>query len=439
MKTTGNPGRINMNTNIGFTFILLLHVILCLYFTSCNLQKTVSNSNLGESFFKIYDKTDTINYTSIDVKQTAEGKYIILGTFDKYPYLLKVDERGDFLWDSANINGLKNYLEPIPNLLIINDAYYFFCKKIAEPGRIISLIKVEQENENFENELDICFENIYKNRGYTLYTVKPVHASVIDVYNYLLMSTNNWGDILTDPGERNTDLEWTQKNVVHYNGNSCLVSYPASDRKFHYTGKLKNTGKYYYQTFPKAGYPFKEYCIKIKMEDLDGNGFRPEFILDQPLVAMEWDDSQLDNNNLKLSGAFVKNNIVHFFVNIDIKIDKEAQNQQQQIKLEEKHSQPELLETKPVYITNAAVNGQEIIFFVGTTRADKVVLYAYSFKKDMFLGKRYFGDIRLYEASGLINTDDQGLAILGITYVIDFYKRICLFKLSKTELEEMSQ
>ncbi|NIM11624.1 MAG: hypothetical protein GTO45_05975, partial [Candidatus Aminicenantes bacterium] len=52
-----------------------------------------------------------------------------------------------------------------------------------------------------------------------------------------------------------------------------------------------------------------------------------------------------------------------------------------------------------------------------------------------YLAVKYLGDIHIYEAAGLIDTEDGGLAILGTTYVTGLLGRICLFKLSKAELE----
>jgi len=64
-------------------------------------------------------------------------------------------------------------------------------------------------------------------------------------------------------------------------------------------------------------------------------------------------------------------------------------------------------------------------------------LYAYEKSSGDFLNNRYFGDIRIYEAAGLIDTYDGGLAILGNTFVMDQLGRICVFKLSKTEVEDL--
>jgi hypothetical protein len=94
--------------------------------------------------------------------------------------------------------------------------------------------------------------------------------------------------------------------------------------------------------------------------------------------------------------------------------------------------------SRPVYIKTIRVVDRDIVFFSGGTGFDRIVLYAYDLSAGRFLGKEYYGEKRLYEAAGLIGTGDGGLAILGNTYVMDLQKRICLFKLSKAEVEAVA-
>ena len=83
------------------------------------------------------------------------------------------------------------------------------------------------------------------------------------------------------------------------------------------------------------------------------------------------------------------------------------------------------------------MNGQTIVFFAGSSKSDQIVLYTYSVSSGICLDKKYFGGTRFYEAAGLIKTADGGIEILGTTYLASLFDRICLFKLSKEELENM--
>ncbi|MCP5101983.1 MAG: hypothetical protein GY950_01325, partial [bacterium] len=92
-------------------------ILLCLYLVSCNPKFTEPES--GTSFQKIYHKDDLFTYSAIDVQQTRDGGYIILGTVGEAPYLLRVDNEGNYMWDTAPgaFNGCRL---PSASLLIIN-------------------------------------------------------------------------------------------------------------------------------------------------------------------------------------------------------------------------------------------------------------------------------------------------------------------------------
>jgi len=447
--------RKNVNSNINVVFVFILPVFLCLCFASCNTKYKETDPNV--SFSKIYNKSDLSSYVAINITQTPDGGYMILAEVNNHPYFLRVSNKGDFLWDT-DPEAFVDYIYPIPNLVSLNQenqgnhTYYFFCNKIVENDWIPFLLKFSEENKNRVDEVkEISYVNPYPEY---MYSIIPSHASIINNDNYLLLSSNNWGEPVTFIGDGNSNISWKEKinDRTYWNGYNCSVPYPSLDSRFHYTGILKTKGKGYVQTFSQREKPEDEYlpyCFTIRMEAPAGNStIHPEFHINRPFITMEWDDSQWDVSNwdgtnwsgLKLSGAYIDdNNFISLFVNYEIKMD--GQTQPPQISLNENEyqgdPQSELLESKPVYIMTMNVNGQKTVFFAGSTRSDKIVLYAYEWSTRGYLDTRYFGHTRPFEPSGLIQTGDGGLVILGTTYVMDRFGRICLFKLSKTELEDM--
>jgi len=101
--------------------------------------------------------------------------------------------------------------------------------------------------------------------------------------------------------------------------------------------------------------------------------------------------------------------------------------------------QSELKGTTTLLIKAMTVNNGPVIFFAGSTKNNRIVLYAYDRLNGEQIAKTYFGHTHIYEVSALSVTDDDGLALLGSTFAAGQLGRICLFKLSKTDLEILCQ
>jgi hypothetical protein len=173
------------------------------------------------------------------------------------------------------------------------------------------------------------------------------------------------------------------------------------------------------------------------MESPDGIEPHVQFTIDRPFIAMEWDDRQWDVSGwdgMTVSGAYVFDDNVYFFLDAPINHDDPEKLKIEFFPGELKY---ELLATKAVCIKTIPVNGSEIVFFAATNNDNQIILYAYEKSTREYISEKEFGDIRLYEAVDLIETLDGGLAILGVTSVVDQLDRICLFKLSKAEVEAM--
>lgn len=452
-------------------FILPVSLCLFLCLASCNLKSNQENS-FSISFGKIYNKSDTSSYTALDIKQTpGDGGYIILAEVDGYPYLLKVEKDGKFSWDSKDKNIFEYYKYPIAELLTLNSAYYFFCRKEKDNEKKKDnegydwdpvLVKVRKEEKEDKINVDVVtkieFDNPFPPFKFRLI---PIHANLNSENNFLVLVADNWGTQMSFIGKENSNTSWKVDGASHWNRYECVLDYPSTDKRFHYTGRLNTKGTYYFQTFTEYISDFSPPpCFSIRMEaPKEDSDIHPDLFLDRPLIAMEWNDSQWNVSNwdgnqwdgLKLSYAAIDNDMVYFAVNSRIKVEKkieiiykvengeeiEEELEISILKLEEGQPQLELLASKPVYMMSMPVNGKEIVFFAGSTIFNNISLYAYDPVEKTLLNKDYFGDIRSFEAAGLIKTDDDGLAILGITYVMNRLKRICLFKLSKADVEEM--
>lgn len=439
-------------------YVLLGFVLLCVHFMSCEIDK--NGKQQGISFGYIYDSVDQASFAPLDIREIPglDGGYIILGKYKEYPYLLKIDNSGKFSWDTRDFSSFKGYKDPAPDLKVSGQSYYFFCrKKIEEKDRNIAidksltLLKYSHDSEgngSLERTDEIEVPNLY----FTFevydeeYFISPQHTSITCEDDYMFVGQNNIGDIMVFvkvPGSGKSEIKVEDKS--YWAGWACQTSYLATDRRCHYSGRLKNTGKYYFHTYQPDSFNFDlSKCFMIEMEDPGNSGAFLSIKLEKPIIAMAWDDSQFRVSGwggMRVSGAYMDmdenyNNVLYLFINKKIEKNEET-GELYIVDYENSFHHPDLLATKPVFILTKKINNEDYIFFTATSKVNQVKLYAYKPGRVDQLDERAFGEVYVYEAAGLIDTEDGGLAILGATYIGGLYKRICVFKLSGQEVKEI--
>ena len=95
---------------------------------------------------------------------------------------------------------------------------------------------------------------------------------------------------------------------------------------------------------------------------------------------------------------------------------------------------PELVADAPVKIIRTTVEGVELVVYASTTRSRQIGLFAYQLPDGTLRGTRYLGFSNPFEVAALTVTSDGGLAVCGTTFLAGRFPRICLFKLSAEEL-----
>ncbi|MCP5108500.1 MAG: hypothetical protein GY950_34260 [bacterium] len=432
-----NPKNIN-----GVPVFLFLSLCLVFGFFACNPQYTEPDP--AQSFNKIYDNSSSYGFIPVDIKQTGDNGYIILGMIEKHvPYLLRLDREGNYMWDTGGYEYLdKTYMDPIPNILIIEqgqrEEYYFFCNEWwntqGEGSRLIVLLKASDDQKELipEDLPDGPLEAFENNRVFI-----PLHASNTTGTSILLIGADeDSGEVLAVRMKMDGSREAPYKRERYHN--PCINLYTLNDKRLHLTGIIKTPGNDYgfFKTFVNDADGSGKYptCFGLRIlappgiTPFEDNFQKEPFFLSIPYIAMQLDGSDWDGNqwsSLKFSGARIEESVVSFYVNYAITgVGKKNKGDQQ----------PELNDSKWVYIEIMNVNDEPVVFFAGTTKNNQIVLYAYKRSSREPLQKKYFGEIQTYEASGLIGTQDRGLAVLGTTCVADQLNRICLFKLSEEEL-----
>jgi hypothetical protein len=96
---------------------------------------------------------------------------------------------------------------------------------------------------------------------------------------------------------------------------------------------------------------------------------------------------------------------------------------------------PELIPNAKVKILTATVHDKKVLIYASDTQSRQIGLYFYDEATGAFLGSRYLGFSNPFEIGNLIQTEDEGLAVCGTTYLVGRFQRVCVFKLSKQDLE----
>lgn len=409
--------------------VLILPALLYVYLVSTSCDPRYLETDSAASFKKVYDKPRLYGYTAVDIRQTpSDNGYIILGICEGVPYLLKLDKYGNYLWDTSyEMFSSRGWGIPIPELILVErkgepDTYYFFCNKTTDDGHSAVLIEISAGNNVPGKPREISlFPHLPGDR---LVLPMAARAAPPSVPGKLLLALDaSTNEVILVKLDHENNAAWANPLVSGFS-HMCANSYPVSDRRFHFIGfmptQIPGKNLYYFHSYSDSQryeYPF---CFGITViEPISGT---PLVEYPSPMAFLT-----MDNSDSTASGALLIENIITFFVNRSL-----TDVNENTIII-----QFELVPSKPVYMKTMNVNEQKAVFFVGSGRNDKIVLYAYDLSTGSLAAKKYFGHTNVYESAGLIETGDGGLAVLGTTYLAGQLDRICLFKLSKQELEDL--
>ncbi|HLP45255.1 MAG TPA: hypothetical protein VK469_04875, partial [Candidatus Kapabacteria bacterium] len=399
-------------------------VLLCLWITACKLNPPAPEAESSESFSKIYDKPDTATYTAVDIKQTDDGGYIILGMVERQPYLLRIDREGNYIWDTkkdiflndrvVNEDGtitVYDFVDPVPDILIQGSNYYFFCSRESQDSKnkinFLSFLKISDYDKR-PSRVWMDKDEPWLDDTYFIYPMnaKALNDTTGNKDKILVLALNgNVNELLLGiikiEIEMNDKLKGImEKNFPYGEAHSyrCYNNYPILDKRYHFINIIKNhgSGEFYCQSFLKWSWEYDEPCFGVgtfqdMSKNFDEDNF-PIYEINTPFIALRQSASS------SYYGVKIEDKIVKFFTNFELDEEKEE------------YPQFELVESKAVFIETMKVNNEETVFFAGSSKNNKIVLYKYKHKESYF-AKMYFGSTHIYEAHALIETIDGGLAI----------------------------
>jgi hypothetical protein len=391
----------------GLPLFLLLSI---LFLSACDIAKNKVEPDA--SFFKIYENGDFDKaYEPLDIKQTADSGFVILGTTPTdnssffAVYLMKTGNDGSFQWQHT----APELVNPVSELLPSGNDFVFFCMNRDNHGPLTRLVKAAQTPQvvseiGAEYPLSAGLAGsgfllqTYDrfNRQTVVYPVSPEgntgQAAKFDIFEDVEATINSQ---LT---RQNRSLPFfvgaTPSGQYFFNGyNNFTLS-----MTFFNPGDSKQTGILNGERYGGAAMsnalatPDGKFAISRYL----GNGetvFIPKATLSATAIAASKD---------------LKGNVL-----------------------------PELSSFARVLIKRAKIGEKDVLLYGADTKNGQIVIFAYDEASGNLLGSRYLGSGNRFEMGNFTLTREGGMAIAGKTFVVGRFPRICLFKLTPDEVNDL--
>ncbi len=351
----------------------------------------------------------------VDVHQTADGGYIVLAE-KKIPestfrsvYLVRTDKFGKF---QSDMELDETHVNPIGPLMLSDDKFYFFCMNPFNQEALLVSMDAElsalEENSaggltypavaSLDGNLFLLqsYDQVNKN------TVISKHAANGSISGQTLSLSIGVGEDVEEP-IINHFLRTGKRfpfQVGHIAGGSYFFN-----GFFNYTFSL---------VFVDAGLQSEQGVVQGQQDD---GGFSAVLPLGSGKFAASrfnfGDNYLLPNTTLSPTGT-----------STGIELGG--------------NSMPELAANATVRILSANVKSKGILVFATDTRSKQIGLFFYDQATGEFLNSRYLGFSNPFEVGSITSTADGGLMVSGTTYLAGRFPRICLLKISKSELESLT-
>ncbi|MBV6647330.1 MAG: hypothetical protein KI790_17865 [Cyclobacteriaceae bacterium] len=385
--------------------ILRFPILPALFFMACTEEES---SNL--SFTRIFDDLDFhAVYRPVGVQQTIDGGFVILSGInqDNSDYqgirVLKADNDGNIQFVQSLAN---TYVSPAPGLLEKDSMFYFFC--MLESNFTAQIGTIDQDgNTTVPQPVD-------GNLSFPL-------AAAQDANNFILLGydavDNN--STLTIVGEDGSLVDGASYSIGAGNDADQLVldHLISRDKKLPFFAGQSSSGRYYFNSIYNFG-------LSLVFTDLGGT---PTGVLQGQFTdggissVFSHESGTFSLSGFQIEENFVRNNIAINESGIDSSIDFLDRDV------------PEIRTKGASKIVSLTLGNDTFTVVAAETESRQIALYFFD-SDSALIATHYIGYINPFTLSEMIPTQDEGLAVLGTTYLAGRFERIFLNKISRQEL-----
>jgi len=390
---------------------------LSIFLGACDISRN-KDIEPSEVFVKIYENNQfDNNFTPLDIKQTTDGGYLILGeytgsAFSPFPavYLMKIQADGRFEWE---YKATDNYVTPISELLPTSEGNYeFFCSAQSDSLKPIRLSAEQSPRELAKyNLIRALRANLLADGNYGFVSY-PQNSQ-----NTIVATGNPTGGIIRQKQYYNQDNTFIEGQLIRHFQRTRIL-FPIL------MGSRSNGNDLFFTAFRLS-------TITLMSDDLASTNPEPKVIIngngyDTAISALE----PISGNTFAMARYNADGENV-FVPKADVPANGIFTNTSFRGNI-----LPELSKFARVVIRKATIAQRNVTMYLSDTKNGQIVLFIYDQNTGNLIRTRYFGSSNTFQAGNFTLTQDGGIAIVGKNFVAGRFARICLFKLSPKEVEE---
>lgn len=395
--------------------IYTLLVCVCLLWITFSCSEESDPQIDEETFTKIYDNNlFNAAYNPIDMRQTPDGGYLILGSRRLEDsnfagiYMMKVNKQGIF---EKEMEIDAAYVNPVGNLMEYNGEYYFFC--MEEVTLQAQMAKA-----------DALLENV---------AITPVQdaitypsAAAMEGNSFILLSYNHIDKLTTISLIGPTGGTLASKGFDIGVGDDVeeplINHFIQGGKKLPFSVGRIPGGLYYFNGF--FNYTFSLVFTDLNNDDpigvVQGQQDDGGFSAVTPIASTKFAASRFN-----FGDNFLIPNVILPVNSITSSVDYPG------------NTLLELVPNAKVRIIRSVINSTNTLIYGSDSKSKQIALLFYDEATGALVGSHYLGFSNPFEVATLVQTADEGLAVCGTTYLAGRFPRICLFKISKKDLEKM--
>ena len=396
--------------NIFPGFIVLLIIVL----VSCEIKD--SDIAPDASFVRVYESSNIDEaYYPEDIIQLENRNYLIISSLDDSSFtnfpkvsLTALTPSGDII---SSIVLPENYTNPVPEWLHMNDQTYFICMDDVTLQAKVIQVGLTGDNLTYSEfmELDRRLPLFVRKEGSNILTLsydRIGRSSVIDLYDSNL--NPQWASSVPT----NEDFE----NAVRLHLKKRGKPFPF------FIGGIDNDGILdYYFVNCLANYSMAMLFLEGASGSVTGRlyTYQEETSISSAIY--------LNQDTFALSRFHSGDNYVFPRVGLDINSLQNAENFNDIL-----ISQLNADATMDIMLYD--LNDRQFVVYASTSKANKIVMLFFDAETGEQIQVHTLGYGNPVEVVSIIQTQDNGIAVLGKTWINGQYQRMILYKLSSDQL-----